>query len=149
MSQEPFAVALRALVVASAARGKEAERARREALGVLAAWTAEQPDPAAVAEGSARLVEGGGVSERDRELLAETLEAIGEWARDPGAANGERVDRAVERLRDGLGPLLAGQRPAERRAADQERIRVTVRASISRRLREASRARDEGPAGNA
>ncbi|MEV8361795.1 hypothetical protein [Streptomyces niveus] len=149
MSQESFAVALRALVVAYGARGAEAEDARREALAVLANLTAEQPDPGAVAEGSAQLLGSGGVSDHDRALLAEALEVIGAWARHPSAANGQRVDRAVERLREGLGPLIVGQRPADRHAADRERIRATARTSIRRRIREASRTAEDGPAGNA
>ena len=121
---------LQALAAASA-RGSDTRRLQEEAAAAITAWSdrASQGDPAA---DITHLLQG--VTPQDRALLREGLHVINEWSRQPGEETGKRVDAMIERMQRGLNLL---SRPDPEKAADQERLRASVRESIARRLREA------------
>lgn len=127
-----FVKSLQAVFVAASAQGDDARRIREEALAAVAEW-ADPPGAAAPDVDVSHLVRG--VSAEDRVRLGEVLTVIAEWVRTPGEETGRRVDEAIARLQRELGPLIARDREAEE-AAERERLRVSVRESIARRLRE-------------
>ncbi|MFK4264645.1 hypothetical protein [Streptomyces milbemycinicus] len=116
-----------------------ARRQSEEVLAALEALAAPQgmPDQADLERVVRR------VTPEDRALLGEGLRVIEQWVRQPGEETGRQVDDVVARMRRELGPLIARDRAAEE-TADRERLRASVRESISRRLREA-RADNDAP----
>lgn len=123
---------LQALAAASA-QGSDTRRIQEEAAAAIADWSdrAVQGDPAADITHILR-----GVTPKDRTLLREGLRVINEWARRPGEETGKRVDTVIERMQRELG-LLTAHAPEAEKAANQERLRASVRESIALRLREA------------
>lgn len=123
---------LQALAAASA-RGGDTMRLQEEAAAAIAEWSdrVTQGDPAA---DITHLLQG--VTPQDRALLRDGLRVINEWSRQPGEETGKRVDAMIERMQRGLSLLIRPDPEAEK-AADEERLRASVRESIARRLREA------------
>ncbi|MEU5643396.1 hypothetical protein [Streptomyces milbemycinicus] len=131
---------LQALAAASTAHGSNADHLRQEAIAAIAEWS-DKSSPRTLAPDMGHILRG--VTPEDRALLAEGLRAIEQWVRQPGEETGRQVDDVVARMRRELGPLIARDRAAEE-TADRERLRASVRESISRRLREA-RADNDAP----
>ena len=107
---------LQALAVASA-QGSDTKRLQEEAAAAITEWSDR-------------------VTPQDRALLREGLRVINEWSRQPGEETGKRMDAMIERMQRGLRLLITPDSEAKK-AADEERLRASVRESIARRLREA------------
>ncbi|MEU0523070.1 hypothetical protein [Streptomyces niveus] len=121
----------RLLATLAALGGESAERLRQRAAGAAAPGPDAPPAPFVDAADALR-----GVGPLERALLREGLRVIEQWVRQPGEETGRQVDDVVARMRRELGPLIARDRAAEE-AAERERLRASVRESITRRLREA------------
>ncbi|MFG2586103.1 hypothetical protein [Streptomyces malaysiensis] len=128
-----FVKSLQALAIAASAQGSGAQRVREEAVAAIAEW-ADLPGKEAPAADVSQILRG--VTPGDRALLGEAVGVIAEWVREPGEESGRRVDAMVQRLQRELGPLIVRDREAEK-AAERERLRGEVRASIRLRLQEA------------
>ncbi|MFE7980487.1 hypothetical protein [Streptomyces shenzhenensis] len=121
----------RLLATLAALGGESAERLRQRAAGSDASEPDAPPAPAVDAADALR-----GVGPQERALLGEGLRVIAEWVRRPGEDTGRQVDAVIARLRRDLGPLIAHGHDADE-AAEQDRLRADVRATIALRLREA------------
>ncbi|MES4902760.1 MULTISPECIES: hypothetical protein [unclassified Streptomyces] len=135
-----FLRSLQALAAASTAHGSNAHHLRQEAIAAITDWS-DESSAGQLAPDMEHILRG--ITREDRALLAEGLRVIEQWVRQPGEETGRQVDDVVARMRRELGPLIARDRAAEE-TADRERLRVSVRESISRRLREA-RADNDAP----
>ena len=133
-----FLAVLPPLVASGHATEQDAREQRAQVAATIAALECGSNPYSGTVERALR-----GITPQDRSLLAEGLRVIEQWVRQPGEETGRQVDDVVARMRRELGPLIARDRAAEE-TSDRERLRVSVRESISRRLREA-RADNDAP----